>query len=135
MKGLVGRWWLKYSPEFKTQAVKRMKAGEKITALSRELGVSRKFLYQWRNQGWGEITTKADGKVLEPEEVDPLNRENESLKKKVGELERLLGQKTGELDFFAAALRNVEELRPKRSSSSGGKSTRRLSPLHKAEQA
>jgi TonB dependent receptor/Transposase len=53
MKGLVGRWWLKYSPNFKTQAVKRMKAGEKISALSRELGVSRKFLYQWRNQGWG----------------------------------------------------------------------------------
>ena len=132
MKGLVGRWWLKYSPKFKRQAVKRMKAGERVSALSRELGVSRKFLYQWRNQGWGETTTKADGG--EPEEPDLLSRENENLKKKIGELERQLGQKTGELDFFAAALRNVEELRPKRSSSSDGKSTRRSSALHKAEQ-
>lgn len=133
MKGLVGRWWLKYSPKFKNQAVKRMKAGERVSALSRELGVSRRFLYLWRNQGWGEIPTKADGK--EAEEVDPVSRENESLKKRIGELERLLGQKTGELDFFATALRNVEELRPKRSNSSGKKSTRRSSPLHKAKQA
>jgi hypothetical protein len=52
----------------------------------------------------------------------------------IAELERLLGQKTGELDFFAAALRNVEEVRPSKSSSSGGKTIRRSRRLRKAEQ-
>jgi hypothetical protein len=81
------------------------------------------------------MESPSGGNALEREEENPLSGENEKLKTKIVELERLLGQKAGELDFFAAALRNVEELRPKGNNSSDGKSTRRLNPLRKAEKA
>ena len=45
MEQVDGRWWFKYSPEFKRQAVDRMMAGESISTLARELGVARKFFY------------------------------------------------------------------------------------------
>jgi transposase-like protein len=127
------RWWI-YSPEFKQKALERMKGREKVSALARELGVPRQLLYTWRRQGWGEIAGAVGGKELERAEVDPLSAENDALKGRIAELERLLGQRAGELDFFAAALRNVEELRPSKTSSSGGKSTRRSNRLRKAEQ-
>jgi transposase-like protein len=127
------RWWI-YSPEFKQKALERMRGNQKVSALAGELGVPRQLLYTWKRQGWGEIAGAARGKGLGREEVDPLSAEDETLKGKIAELERLLGQRTGELDFLAAALRNVEELRPNKSSSSGGKSTRRSPRLRKAEQ-
>ena len=37
------------SREFKLAALARMAAGENVSALSRELGVRRKLLYQWRD--------------------------------------------------------------------------------------
>jgi transposase-like protein len=39
-----------FSREFKLAAVARMDAGEKVARVARELGVSRKSLYQWRDQ-------------------------------------------------------------------------------------
>ena len=38
-----------YSPEFKTEAVARMRAGESLSGLSQQLGVRRKFLYEWKH--------------------------------------------------------------------------------------
>ena len=39
------------SREFKLAALARMAAGENVSALSREFGVRRKLLYQWRDTG------------------------------------------------------------------------------------
>lgn len=36
---------LKYSPEFRRDALERMKAGTNVTQLARDLGIRRKFLY------------------------------------------------------------------------------------------
>jgi transposase len=38
----------RFSREFKLEAVKRMQAGENVSVLARELGVSRKSIYKWR---------------------------------------------------------------------------------------
>jgi transposase-like protein len=41
----------RYSAEFKQDAVMRMgQGGKKITALAKQLGIRRKFLYLWRDQ-------------------------------------------------------------------------------------
>ena len=40
----------RYSAEFKLDAVSRMEHCETITGLAKELGIRRKFLYQWRDQ-------------------------------------------------------------------------------------
>jgi transposase-like protein len=39
-----------YSAEFKQEAVRRMAQAKTITGLAEELGIRRKFLYQWRHQ-------------------------------------------------------------------------------------
>ena len=53
---LLGEDWLsikepsRFSREFKLEALRRMEAGENVSVLARELGVSRKSIYQWRNR-------------------------------------------------------------------------------------
>ncbi len=112
----------KYSAEFKRNAVDRMVAGESPTALARELGMRRKFLYAWRNAGWGsQGVAKAEAKA---EEEAPETREMIQLKAKIEALERLSGQQAAELDFFAAALRSVKGPRPKSGVGSDGGSTK-----------
>ena len=40
----------RFSREFKLEALRRMEAGENVSVLARERGVSRKIIYQWRNR-------------------------------------------------------------------------------------
>ena len=40
----------RFSREFKLEAVRRMQAGENVSVLARELGVSRKSIYKWRDR-------------------------------------------------------------------------------------
>jgi transposase-like protein len=40
----------RFSREFKLSALARMEAGANVSALARELGVRRKYLYQWRER-------------------------------------------------------------------------------------
>src|SRR6185295_5735169 len=53
---LSGEDWLstnepsRFSREFKLEALRRMDAGENVSVLARELGVSRKSIYQRRNR-------------------------------------------------------------------------------------
>jgi transposase-like protein len=126
-----GRKWWKYSPEYKQQAVQRMQAGEGVAAVARELGIRRKFLYEWRDQGYGGGEPVRRPKAA-AETDDATSRENRALKKRVADLERLVGKQASELDFFAAALRSVEELRRKPHNSSGEESTTSSKPARKA---
>jgi transposase-like protein len=38
-----------FSREYKLAALRRMLAGKNVSALARELGVRRKYLYQWES--------------------------------------------------------------------------------------
>jgi transposase-like protein len=40
----------RYSEEFQERAVRRMKLGDNVSRLSRELGVHRTCLYRWKRQ-------------------------------------------------------------------------------------
>ena len=155
-----GRWWFKYSPEFKRQAVDRMMAGESISALARELGVARKFFYAWREAGYGSAGPQApillrrqlakESQCNETQEREEANHQKleerkdpkapkkvgsravERQKKRILQLEQLVGRQAAELDFFAAALRNIEESRLKSGDDSGNESTPRSKPQRKA---
>ena len=117
-----GQIWKKYSPEFKRDAVDRMVAGESPTALERELGMRRKFLYAWRDAGWGsQGGAKAKAR---PTEKEPESKETIQLKARIEELERLSGQQAAELDFFVAALRSVKGARRKSGADSDEGSTK-----------
>ena len=126
MKTKRKRWYLKYDFEFKKSAVDRFQSGESPSALSRELGIRRKFLYQWRTAGFGSQPAEVSEQPLcaETEDVDRQQEDLDKLQKKIAELERLVGRQTAELDFFAVALRAVRQPSPKNGESSATGSTR-----------
>jgi transposase-like protein len=108
----VPRWWLKYSPEFRAQALERLKNCDNVSRLARDLKIPRKWLYLWRD--------RADGTA---EIASAEERERERLLKRVAELEQLVGRQAAEIDFFSGALRRVEERRQNSGGSGGAAST------------
>lgn len=122
-----------FSREYKLAALRRMLAGENVSALARELGVARKYLYQWRERfriGGPEALrrrgrpTKAEAlavraygtpsrssapvaKVTKAPAAPP--EALSQAQRRIAELERKVGQQQVDLDFFQRALRHVEK--------------------------
>jgi transposase-like protein len=103
------RKWDRYSAEFRQQALERMKTCDNVKALAKELGVARQQLYWWKQRAEQRANPREPGAT-----EDPRDRRIRELTKKVAELEGVIGQKTLELDFFAGALRRIEESRQKK---------------------
>ena len=61
-----GGWWLKYSPEFRAQALERLKTCDSVSGLARELKISRKWLYLWRERA----RATEDAQTLEDREKE-----------------------------------------------------------------
>lgn len=115
-----------FSREFKLAALRRMLAGENVTALARELKLRRKLLYAWRDRfrsggPEGLRTRGRPRKVVGMSASDPgktkpvplaaASDDLEKARRRIAELERKVGQQQLELDFFRQALRQVEALR------------------------
>jgi transposase-like protein len=113
----------RYSAEFKQDAVSRMgQRGKTVTALAEELGVGRKFLYLWRER------LRAGGKAaLERGRGRPPGSKSKSVSQpavgaaelRIAELERLLGRKQVELDFFKRTFEHVRGAAANRTSDGG----------------
>ena len=112
------RKWDRRSAEFRQRALERMKTCQNVKALAKELGVARQQLYWWRQQAERRQKPSEPGAT-----EDPRDRRIRELEKKVGELEGVIGQKTLELDFFAGALRRIEESRQKKGKTGATAST------------
>ena len=112
------RKWDRWSAEFRQRALERMKTCQNVKVLAKELGVARQQLYMWRQQAEGRKKASDPG-VSE----DPRDRRIRDLEKKVGELHGCIGQKTLELDFFAGALRRIEESRQRKGKTGATAST------------
>ena len=94
-----------FSPEFKLAALGQIDEGESVARVARDFGVSRKTIYQWRDQlRQGEKSDKPSERVSRPELPAELVRARE----RIAELERKIGQQQVELDFFRGALRRIE---------------------------
>lgn len=106
----------KFSEEFRAQALERMRTCDNVSALARELGIRRKYLYYWRDQALGRVPKS--GLHLRPK---PAREERE--RRRIVELERLVARQALEIDFFKGALQRVEELSRKREQISGVAST------------
>jgi transposase-like protein len=123
--------WRRHSREFKREAVERMKTSANIHELARELQVERKLLYRWKYQFEGRPEKNHSnyaGRTADETVANRLRRENKELKE-------ALGQKAAELDFFAAALRRVNQLQQPGESSGGPASTQKSTrrPARKAD--
>ena len=102
-----------FSRAFKLAAVRRMMAGEDVSALARELRVLRKDLYYWRTRfragGPEALRGKGRPKKTEVERLRPHepSGEVEQARERIADLERKIGQQQVDLDFFRQALRRV----------------------------
>ena len=115
-----------FSRDFKLAALSRMEGGENISALSRELNVRRKLLYEWRaafraggpealrgpgrpSKGVVVVGAKCGGQrgARSPGPGDELA----SARLRIAELERKVGQQALEADFLRQALQLFETSR------------------------
>jgi transposase len=120
----------RFSRDFKLEALRRMEAGENVSVLARELGVSRKSIYQWRDRYrlGGRNGLRGHGRMTKAERAardEALTAEKQAAKavrqasleelaraqRRIAALERKIGQQQVELDFFQQALRQVREQR------------------------
>ena len=104
---------------FKLAAITRLKAGEAVVPLARELGVSRKILHDWRKawdlHGPAGLNRKR-GPKPGPRKLRPVAKpaakgsggELASARAKIAELERKIGQQALDIDFFHKALRALD---------------------------
>ena len=112
-----------FSREFKLAAVRRMLAGENVSALSRELKVLRKDLNYWRERfrsggpealrGRGRprkaaVAARSAGNSMKQAAPD---EQLSAARSRIAELERKIGQQQVDIDFFQEALRQTEGIR------------------------
>jgi transposase len=116
-----------FSRAFKVGIVRRMLAGESVSALARELKATRKDLYVWRDRflaggpealrGRGRppkaeaASLVASGAKAQAAVPDTPAAELEEARKRIAELERKVGQQQVDLDFFRQALQRVRGAR------------------------
>ena len=110
-----------FDRDFKIGIVCRMLAGENVSALARELKMTRKDLYAWRDrfQAGGPEALRGRGRPPKAETaglaasanakapVETPAAELEAARRRIAELERKVGQQQLDLDFFQRALRHV----------------------------
>jgi transposase-like protein len=117
-----------FSREFKLSAVQRVLAGESPVAVSRELQVPGGHLYKWcRHYRRGGVDALRPAcrprKIGVAAPAAPVDAG--SMRKRISELERKVGQQELEIDFFRQALRRVGEARQPDDGSGVRASTRR----------
>jgi transposase len=106
-----------FSREEKLGIVRRMMAGEKVSALARELKVRRTLLYVWRAnfRSGGPEALRTRGRPSKSarsaesgsSSARAATAEPPAAERRIAELERKIGQQQLELDFFRQALRQV----------------------------
>ena len=75
----MARKYKTYDEEFKKNIVKLMENGKSIADISREYGLTRSILYEWKKK-YGTITTN-EGVVTNNVELEKIIKENKILKK------------------------------------------------------
>ena len=132
-KGLrQGQKKTRWTREFKLRAMSLMDAAEDVTALAAEFGMRRELLYKWRRKylAHGPDGLQQIGRPLfvpAAVEAPAASRPEDAAaaaQRRIGELERKIGQQQLELDFFRAALRHVREQRPSKGGPGETTSTR-----------
>jgi transposase-like protein len=114
----------RFSREFKAAAVRRVIEGEALGAVARELKIGFELLWRWKKrvEGKGEEHLYGIGEHSEGAEKVA---EQASQKRRIAELERLVGRQQLEIRFLDKALCRVEEQRQAKKSGGGAASSKR----------
>ena len=101
-------------PEFKQQALERMRDATNIGLLAKELGISVRTLYRWKDRQLGRAK-----KVRERVPREKM------LEADIQQLKQALANRALEVDFFKGALQKVEARRRKSGETGARASTTR----------
>ena len=108
----------RFSQEVKLAVVRRMLAGENVTALSRQLNILRKDLYKWQADflSGGKWALRGPGRPRQTVDAEPPHAhasqtELAKAHRRIAELERKVDQQQTELDFLRLALLQLRERR------------------------
>ena len=92
--------WEWHKPEFRKQAVERMEVSKNLGLLAKELGISVRTLYHWKDKQLGR-----------PKKIrEPVPREKK-LEDEIRQLKQSLANRALEVDFFKGALQRVKARR------------------------
>jgi transposase-like protein len=124
----------RYFPvEVKGTAVKRVAAGEAVSAVAKDIGTTRGRLYAWyrKYREGGLEGLRRHGRPRKAEALIARSRSwkeapdvSAATRHHIAELERKVGQQQVDLDFFRKALRRVEETRQAHAKAGGAASTK-----------
>lgn len=119
----------RFTREFKIAAVRRVLEGEAVGAVARDLEIRFRVLWGWKKRVLekGEEYLHELGRPkqwLRPRAREAL-AEDASQRRRVAELERLVGRQQMEIRFLAKALRQVEERRQQKKNAGGVASSKR----------
>lgn len=96
-----------FSDSFKIQKVRELERGKtKVSEICKQYQVSATNVYRWLNK-FGSMKNKKERIIVE---TDSDTRELLELKKKVAELERIIGQKQIQIDFKDKMIELAEEM-------------------------
>ena len=119
----------RFTREFKIAAVRRVLEGEGVGGVARDLDINFRVLWGWKKRviEKGEEYLHELGRPkqrLEARASDGLV-EDARQRRRVAELERLVGRQQMEIRFLAEALRQVEERRQQKRNAGGVASSKR----------
>ena len=104
--------WEWHKPEFRKQAVESMEVSKNLGLLAKELGISVRTLYHWKDKQLGR-----------PKKIrEPVPREKK-LEDEIRQLKQSLANRALEVDFFKGALQRVKARRQPNTATGGEAST------------
>lgn len=116
--GAMSRKVRRFSRETKLAAVRRMLAGESVTALSNELNILRKDLYKWRAsflsgglealRGPGRPRQRPDPNFTAADLADARSEATASRQGRIAELERKVERQQAELESIRKDLQAIK---------------------------
>lgn len=122
-----------FSTAFKESAVLRLGTGERLAEVARELGIARKLLYEWRaayrKLGLSGLNRRRGPKPrcarASPDAAPAPLSELARAQARIGELERKIGRRQVDLDFFREALRLIDARDPSSRATPSTRSSKR----------
>lgn len=96
-----------------------MRTCSNVSALARELGIRRKWLYAWRDEATRTKSAQNGEAVVAGGQETAQERVVSTLNQRIATLQQLAGRQAAEIDFFRGALRRIKEQR-QRSGETGG---------------
>ena len=104
--------WKKRTPEFRQQALKRIQEESDLGLLAKELSVSVRTVYRWKD-------IQLLGRVKPAREPKPPEKK---LEEEIRRLKQSLANRTMEVDFFRGALQRVKARRQRNTATGGAAS-------------